>query len=431
MPKEEGEEISLDDLAGLVEGSEESEEKEIIEEEKDASNEKEQSGESEQESEKTEKKEVQKLTKEPKGEEITLDEQKIIMEENKGLLGESVDEQSNDLSKMLGEDKETIEQASEEKKEVKPEETTEDELRALEDQIKESTEGLEKDSVIQKDSQELPEEPDRILLYGASKVGKTHAVASMMEAMLEADPETNFHAIVTDAGFLKTVKRYWKLRKLDISILKKQLNYYPILDINEMFSVIKDIKSMAKKSDWIIVDVMSDFWERAQDKFIDSCSDGITGMADLIVEASRDPSKFGTLSGLQWGYCKRLDNSISYYFVINAPCNVMATASEKNIGVATAIAGEEATEESLGFMYESFKTVGFRPAGQKHLSYKFDDIVFLGKLGTGRRFFSIIGSRDIDTTYERVPYATSFWEAFVKHKKDVLEKEVDMGELGK
>jgi len=425
------EEISLDDLAGLIDGSEESEEngeeKSNGEEEvKDVDVSALGTGETELEKMKSKEKDNKGETEQDEMQIIPIAEQDTSKPELKP--GEEVEKGDDDLASLLGGDKEASEQIQEKKEEPKPTEaTSEDELKALEDQVKEYIE----DIPTQEDNQGLPEEPDRVLLYGASKVGKTHAVASMMEVMLKANPETNFYVIVTDAGFLKTVKRYWKLRKLDISTLKKQLNYYPILDINEMFSVIKDIKSVAKKSDWIIVDVMSDFWELAQDKFIDSCSDGITGIADLIVEASRDTSKFGILSGFQWGYCKRLDNSISYYFVINAPCNVIATASEKDIDVVSAIAGEDATEQSLGSMYGSFKTVGFRPAGQKHLSYKFDDIVFLGKLGTGKRFFSIIGSRDIDTTYEQVPYATSFWEPFVKHKKDVLEKEVNMDELAK
>ncbi|MCK4526300.1 hypothetical protein KAW18_02915 [candidate division WOR-3 bacterium] len=260
-------------------------------------------------------------------------------------------------------------------------------------------------------------EPEKILLYAATKVGKTHAIASLIEAKLNERPDTKFYVIITDAGFWKTVLRYWRLKKLNTDVLKKQIIYRPILDLNEVFPVLTEIRAQANPDDWIIVDVMSDFWDRAQDKFIESCSTN-GNIADLIIEASNDSSKFGTLSGFQWGYCKRLDNTISYYFVINSPCSILATASEKEIGgMAEALAGEDKVEKSVGFMYSAYKEVGYRPDGQKRLPYKFDDIVFLGKNPTGKHFFVMVGSRDVDSDFKKIPYGLSFWDAFSGYKK--------------
>ena len=260
-------------------------------------------------------------------------------------------------------------------------------------------------------------EPEKILLYAATKVGKTHAVASLIEAKLNENPNTKFYVIITDAGFWKTVLRYWRLKKLNTDVLKKQIVYRPILDLNEVFPVLTEIRAQANPDDWIIVDVMSDFWDRAQDKFIESCSTN-GNIADLIIEASNDSSKFGTLSGFQWGYCKRLDNAISYYFVINSPCNILATASEKEIGgMAEALSGEDKVEKSVGFMYSAYKEVGYRPDGQKRLPYKFDDICFLGKDQKGKHYFVIVGSRDVDSDFKKIPYGLSFWDAFSGYKK--------------
>lgn len=260
-------------------------------------------------------------------------------------------------------------------------------------------------------------EPEKILLYAATKVGKTHAIASLIEAKLNEKPDTKFYVIITDAGFWKTVLRYWRLKKLNTDVLKKQIVYRPILDLNEVFPVLTEIRAQANPDDWIIVDVMSDFWDRAQDKFIESCSTN-GNIADLIIEASNDSSKFGTLSGFQWGYCKRLDNTISYYFVINSPCNILATASEKEIGgMAEALSGEDKVEKSVGFMYSAYKEVGYRPDGQKRLPYKFDDICFLGKDQKGKHYFVIVGSRDVDSDFKRIPYGLSFWDAFSGYKK--------------
>jgi hypothetical protein len=287
--------------------------------------------------------------------------------------------------------------------------------------------GLDEDlSLVSKEKQEeikkeveddFFKEPEKILLYAATKVGKTHAIASLIDAKLNENPDTKFYVIITDAGFWKTVLRYWRLKKLNTDVLKKQIVYRPILDLNEVFPVLTEIRAQANTDDWIIVDVMSDFWDRAQDKFIESCSTN-GNIADLIIEASNDSSKFGTLSGFQWGYCKRLDNTISYYFVINSPCNILATASEKEIGgMAEALAGEDKVEKSVGFMYSAYKEVGYRPDGQKRLPYKFDDICFLGKDQKGKHYFVIVGSRDVDTDFKRIPYAMSFWDAFSGYKK--------------
>ena len=265
-------------------------------------------------------------------------------------------------------------------------------------------------------------EPEKILLYADTKVGKTHAVASLIEAKLKENHNTKIYAIITDAGFWKTVLRYWRLRNLNTDILKKQIIYKPILDISDVFPVLTEIRAQANPDDWVVVDVMSDFWDRAQDKFVESCSTGnAMDFTDLIVQAANDPSKFGVLTGMQWGYCKRLDNVISYYFVISPPCNIVCTATQKELGgMAEAIAGEEKVKKSLGFMYDSFKEVGFRPEGQKRLPYKFDDIIFLGK-SPKQHFFVVVGSRDIDTDFKKKPYGISFWEVFSDYKKSKMQ----------
>jgi len=262
-------------------------------------------------------------------------------------------------------------------------------------------------------------EPDKILIYSEPKVGKTHAIASLIEKALNENPDTRFFVIVTDAGFWKTVKRYWRIRKLDEEKLYNQVSYYSVVDITEVFDILRQIRAEARPNDWLIIDVLSDFWDRAQDKFIESCTDG--NFVDLIVEASNDPSRFGVLTGLQWGYCKRLDNTV-LYGVMNPPCNVIATASAKELGgIEEALGGEEKVEKSIGSMYSSFKVVGYRPEGQKRLSYKFDDIVFLGKDKSGNHYFVIVGSRDIDTDYKRIPYGFSFWETYIGYKRQKMQ----------
>jgi len=274
----------------------------------------------------------------------------------------------------------------------------------------------------QQQQKEKYHEPDKILLYSEAKVGKTHAIASLIERALSKNPDTHFFAIVTDAGFWKTVKRYWRIRKLDIEKLYSQVSYYPVVDIAEVFDILRQIRAEARQTDWLIIDVLSDFWDRAQDKFIESCSTQDGKFVDLIVEAANDPSRFGTLTGLQWGYCKRIDNTVSYYGVINPPCNIIATASAKELGgIEEALGGEEKVEKSIGSMYSSFKVVGYRPDGQKRLSYKFDDIVFLGKDKSGNHYFVIVGSRDIDTDYKRIPYGFSFWETYIGYKRQKMQ----------
>ena len=265
-------------------------------------------------------------------------------------------------------------------------------------------------------------EPEKILIYADTKVGKTHAIASLIEGKLKENHNTKIYAIVTDAGFWKTVLRYWRLRNLKTDVLKTQVIYKPILDISDVFPVLTEIRAHANPDDWVVVDVMSDFWDRAQDKFVESCSTGnAMDFTDLIVQAANDPAKFGVLTGMQWGYCKRLDNVISYYFVISPPCNIVCTATQKELGgVAEAIAGEEKVKKSVGFMYDAFKEVGYRPEGQKRLPYKFDDICYLSKNQKGQHFFVLVGSRDVDTKFERKPYGISFWEVFEAYKKSKM-----------
>ena len=86
----------------------------------------------------------------------------------------------------------------------------------------------------QRQQKEKYHEPDKILIYSEPKVGKTHAIASLMEKALNENPDTRFFVIVTDAGFWKTVLRYWRIRKLDEEKLYNQVSYYSVVDINEV-----------------------------------------------------------------------------------------------------------------------------------------------------------------------------------------------------
>ena len=369
-----------------------------------------------------------------------IEELKVVSEETKEGDETGIEDliSGKKSEELVPEAKDKVKKAVKQKKKVEVDDDIESLIGETPEKSKPSAEidigldeeialgGKEIEEEVEKAKKEVEDdffkEPEKILIYADTKVGKTHAVASLIEAKLKENHNTKIYAIVTDAGFWKTVLRYWRLRKLETDILKTQIIYKPILDISDVFPVLTEIRAQANPDDWVVVDVMSDFWDRAQDKFVESCSTGnALDFTDLIVQAANDPAKFGVLTGMQWGYCKRLDNVISYYFVISPPCNIVCTATQKELGgVAEAIAGEEKVKKSVGFMYDAFKQVGFRPEGQKRLPYKFDDICYLSKDQRGQHYFVLVGSRDVDTKFERKPYGVSFWEVFDAYKKSKM-----------
>ena len=242
---------------------------------------------------------------------------------------------------------------------------------------------------------------ETILLYGKPKIGKTWAYCSALEKCLNSGG--NVFLVNTDNGVKRTLQQYLGDRFKEFAT---KINYYLITDIDDVEEIIKDVKTNVKHNDLIIIDLISDFWEMAQSKFVANLSGG--KLVDYYERASRDKSKFGLLAGQQWQYVKKLDNMIINQLVIRPPCKVIAVASGREIELDRIHNNKE--------IVDRFDNIGEKPSGQRELQYKFNTIIYIGELKE-KKYFIVLGDRGKFVNQKRVGYGKDFWSSFNAFRK--------------
>jgi hypothetical protein len=270
---------------------------------------------------------------------------------------------------------------------------TKEEMEKLANETKQKHAPMPKVSFSTPDGSWLGYDRNSILLYGLTKVGKTFAYCSLIEDT--AGKGKKVFIINTDAGLPKTFKEYFKDKAPEVS---KSLSFFPCFTTKEGISAVNAILASAKQGDLVVVDLLSDFWQMAQDEFLDN-----TGMSpdEYIKLASEDPGKFGLFSGSMWNYVKKLDGLVTGVLPKSGLYNILGVCDAKDIDAEKAIA-KKATSE--------WDVIGFKPGGSKNLPYQFDSVVFVG--GTQEKFFRVIGHRG--KKIDNIPhkYGVNFWNEF-------------------
>jgi hypothetical protein len=257
---------------------------------------------------------------------------------------------------------------------------------------------------VKADSSWLSSEKETILIYGQAKVGKTWAYCSIIEDIINKGGKV--FIINTDGGISKTFKQYFSKRPELLEKATKGIEYYFLGDIGKIVSIIKDIKSKVKATDVVVIDLVSDFWEMAQHKFMEEVAgENIVG---FIERASKDKKSFGLLDSNKWQYVKKLDNYILEHLVVAPVCHVIGVAAQKDLAMERIMGGEIKSVE--------FEAAGAKPAGQPQLSYKFNTIVFLG-ITKNQRYFQIMGDRGATTKQTMVSYNENFWNKFQEERE--------------
>ena len=242
----------------------------------------------------------------------------------------------------------------------------------------------------------LEQEHETILLYGAPKVGKTWAYCSIIAQFVGAGNKV--FIINTDGGISKTFKQHFGDQYSKVS---KSIHYHFTEDMQQVIDAVESVKSQASSNDLIILDLVSDFWELAQHKFMEEASGG--DVVSYIRRMSENKKSFGLFEGSKWQYIKKLDNYVLEKLVVRPTCNVVGVAAEKDIDIDKAFGGKQRNME--------WAKAGARPAGQPQLSYKFNTVVYIGR-NSDKRYFQIMGDRGAPTQQNIVSYGDNFWEKF-------------------
>jgi hypothetical protein len=240
----------------------------------------------------------------------------------------------------------------------------------------------------------LEKEKETIMIYGPPKCGKTWAYCSFIEKTIKAGGKV--FIINTDAGVSKTFSQYFAG---NLDKVKDHVFYYFISDISEAGPIGKEVYLKSTEKDLIIIDLLSDFWEMAQTKFIQDASGG--DLSNYIISSSKDSKKFGLFNGQMWQYIKGLHSSILQPFIGRTKCDVIGICAEKDLDVEKAITGKIKNPE--------YQAAGAKPAGESHMSHQFNTIIYINKLEKGdKHFFQVIGDRGTTVSQNMVTFERNF-----------------------
>jgi len=248
-------------------------------------------------------------------------------------------------------------------------------------------------------------EKETILLYGGAKCGKTWAYCSIIERYIQ-NPETKVYIINTDKGVSKTLKQYFNE---DSAKITERIVYEFATSIQEVISFVDEIKKVVKGNDLIIIDLISDFWEMAQNSFMEEASGG--NVVGWIEKMSKDMKSFGLFDGMKWQYIKKLDGYVIDKLITKAPCDVIGISSQKDLDV-------EKVMNKGKIKSAEYESAGAKPAGQPTLGHRFNTIVYIGKTEKGEKhYFQIMGDRGAVTNQGMISFDKNFWEVFVNERK--------------
>lgn len=247
---------------------------------------------------------------------------------------------------------------------------------------------------------------ESVFIFGPPKTGKTWCYMSYIDKIVKDGGVV--HLLCTDAGVTKTFKAYFKERMNEVS---KSINFYMMGNLNQIYAICNDIKDKVFENkppempskDAIIIDLISDFWELGQVKFVEDTAKG--NPIDYMIQASEDPAKFGLFDSTKWQYIKLIENCIIKNLIIPPICNVIGIASEKDIAV------EKIKSKSV---VHKFDITGAKPAGSKGLPYYFNSFVYVND-NANKRYFQVLGHRGANVDgYKHNLYGSDFWTDFQK-----------------
>ena len=254
----------------------------------------------------------------------------------------------------------------------------------------------------------LKTEKETVVIFGAPKIGKTYAYLSIIDTEYQKDKNTLFYIINTDGGLSRSFKEYFKEKSDEIS---KNIRCFYAMDIKEAIKSLEEIKKNIKEKDWIIMDLMSDFWDMAQEEFTKEVSGG--DVTKLIINASKDSSKFGLFDSNKWSYIKYLDNQLTMILPTRPICNVVGVCAEKDLEVEEKRSANKGGTE----MTKLYSGIGARPAGQKQIAYKFNTILYID--GITKKQITIFGDRGKLKLGTKFNYEKNMWQEFKKVRDEI------------
>ncbi len=240
--------------------------------------------------------------------------------------------------------------------------------------------------------------PERQLIYGGEKVGKSTCWADMIMNAQKHGFDGKFYLIDTDHTWNKMADMWFP--KAEKSGLVEVAQPF---DLREALVVSKEVSRAAKKGDVIIIDMLDWAWDEAQYLYINEVmgeepEDYFLAMRAEVKKAEDagkgHAAQFGGHEGMDWTFITKVYKRFELPLTMKTRAHTIGITSERKLDV-----NRGATTDQI----KRYKIAnGMAPVGQKGIGYRFDTILRMLKRANGDRQMVMVGDRAREDLWEEV-----------------------------
>lgn len=209
---------------------------------------------------------------------------------------------------------------------------------------------------------------ERILLYGPPGAGKSTAWLTLAEWIHKTKSDAIVHVADTD--------RTWDDMAPYDDHLEKIVDVTDCPAWEQIRQFIRDVPiDLAKADDWLVVDMISRCWDRAQEGYFEK----VFGreMDEFFMQVQADRAKaIGGDFGSNWQAINKMYATLTTLIMSRWPGHVLCCTPAQRIWEAN-------RDDKTLVQYPEFGRLGFKPQGQKDLSHQFRTILFMQQAPSG------------------------------------------------
>ena len=226
---------------------------------------------------------------------------------------------------------------------------------------------------------------EKILVYGSYKVGKSSLWLDIMQASYQAGLKIHFYLIDTDRAYSKMVE------EMDVDYeAEGYLTVYLPDDFSELMDASTEIRGLAGKGDWVIIDMLNYAWTEAQDFYTEKVfgetpDNYFLAMREQVVSSKgKDARSFGGFEGTDWNFITKTYKQWEIPLTMKGDWNVFAVTEARKMD-----ARDDDPEKA-----KTYKEVsGHIPVGQKGIGHRFDTVFHMRQRVSGTRELHMVGDR--------------------------------------
>lgn len=211
---------------------------------------------------------------------------------------------------------------------------------------------------------------ERILVYGGSKTGKTHAFLTIARWHQRKKSPARFFFIDSDNALEYMIEPGSPFESLE------NIEPIDVTDLGELIKATDKVRRNADKErgDWCSIDLYDATWRWAQKEFAEKVWGKDYDDYWLDARASADGPVGSPVEGWDWGVIKGRNGRVAD-FARQAPCHLYAACGEREV---------QGTEDKA--ITKTFQKLGYWPEGEKHTSHIFRSIIRFSQKVKGEGF---------------------------------------------